>query len=117
MGCANVFQKKIVKSKDIDLNFQVIKPNFKDTNDSSLFKKKVIGENFDENTTFVKNEQDITIDKKIKNEEKEEKEEKVEKVENVTNNNKNKKDSIGSGPIINLLKRQVKNFKKTEKKI
>ena len=111
MGCANVFQKKIVKSKDIDLNFQVIKPNFKDTNDTSLFKKKVIGENFDENTTFVKNEQDITIDKKIKNEENE------EKLENVTNNNKNKKDSIGSGPIINLLKRQVKNFKKTEKKI
>ena len=104
MGCANVSQIQLVQPKDMDLNFDITKPCMKETNDTSNFQNKVEGI-FDEKIIIVKNDEEIIADKKEKNEEK--------KVINA----QHKKDSIGSGPIINMLKRQVKNHRKMKNKI
>ena len=101
MGCANVFQKKLVQSKDIDLNLDVIKPCFKDTNDTSYFKNKELKGICDEKAIVVKNAQELIIESKDNNEEK-------------VINQQNKKNSIGSGPIINMLKRQYYSNKKLD---
>ena len=102
MGCANVSQLKLVQSKDIDLNLDITKLHFKETNETSNFQNKVEGI-FDEKITIVKNDIEfITNNKK-------------EKIEEKVMNAQQRKDSIGSGPIIRMLKRQANNHKKMKK--
>ena len=101
MGCGNVFKKEVIQSKDVDLTFQTKKPHFKETSDSFFFDKRKTD--------------DIVVARKTKNPNKN----KSKKRENVNNINLkshvniNKKEKIYNGPIINMLKRQVDNYKKS----
>ena len=89
MGCGNVFKKEVIQLKDVDLTFKPKKPHFKDTSDSFFFDKKKTD--------------DIVVAKRKKKANKN----KGEKRENI-----NKEEQIFNGPIINMLKRQVDNYKK-----
>jgi hypothetical protein len=100
MGCGNVFKREVVLEKDVDLNFKPKKPHLKDTSDSIFFDKKKTD--------------DIVVTRRTKNANKN----KVENLENINKKkykfhaNINKKKQAYNGPIINMLKRQVDNYKK-----
>ncbi len=101
MGCGNTFKKEEIQTKDVDLTFEPIKPNFKETSDSSFFDKEKTG--------------DIIV-RRIKkaNKDKVEKKEIINKKKHKSHSKKKKKEKehIYNGPIISMLKRHVDNYKK-----
>ena len=92
MGCANISQKESIKTKELDINCEIIK-----TNDNINFTKKSSAALYEQKKTIPKNIQKIKESKSLNNN---------------CNNNKNEK--IISGPIINMLKRKVEKYKKNE---
>ena len=92
MGCAYISQKESIKAKDIDLNNDLTKSYYKETNETINFNKKITGDILEANNTTTK------------------KNKKIKKVKNKKNNNN--EDIDISGPIITLLKRQVENKRK-----
>ena len=100
MGCGYVLKKEVIQLKDVDLTFQPKKPHFKETSDSFCFDKKKTD--------------DIVVTKRTKktNKNKGEKSENINKKNLKSHVHINKEEQIFNGPIINMLKRQVDNYKK-----
>ena len=100
MGCGNVLKKEVIQLKDVDLTFQPKKPHFKDSSDSFFFDKQ--------------RTDDIVVAKREKkaNKNKGEKRENINKKNFKSHVHINKEEQIFNGPIINMLKRQVDNYKK-----
>ena len=94
MGCANVLQKESIKQKEIDLNCEIIKPNHIETNDTINFSKKTIADIYEFKNSLSKN---IQINKKEQS--------------SINKYNIKNEETI-SGPIFNVLKRQVEDYKK-----
>ena len=98
MGCAFISQKGSIKTKEVDIHFENAIHYYKETNGLSNDKLKINEENFEIKNDYYKNEQKIIINNKINDPK--------------TFVNNNKEEVYISGPIINMLKRQVDNFKK-----
>ena len=98
MGCAFISQKSSIKTKEVDMHLENAIHYYKETNDLSNDKQKTNEENCEIKNVYYKNVQKITVTNKINDPK--------------TFVNNNKEEVYASGPIINMLKRQVDNFKK-----
>ena len=103
MGCAFVNQKESINSKDVELNHEITTPYFKETNDTLNIKHAI------SNDILKLKKPNTKKSKKNKINEKDNENDFI----NINNQNK----SYCSGPIITMLKRQVDNYKKTEKSL
>ena len=95
MGCACISQKESIKTKEVELKYENTSPFYKETYDSVNTIQKIYAEILDEKNLNYQKDKNF-------------------KTENEINEN-SKEEVYVSGPIINMLKRKVENYKKMKK--
>ena len=104
MGCSYVTKNQQIKSKDIDLSCDIIKPNIRETIETNNFTSKIMSDISPIKNSICKENNHYLLDKDMN----------INQSKKSVNNIKKQN---FSGPIISMLKRQVDNYKKNENKV